>query len=204
MLRCAVLRCAVLCCAVLCCAALSCTELRCTATVSNASPLVTGCPCRAQGASFETSRGCALHRPADVCQVTEGAANRLSRHAAAVRPNAYSTVLPQMFAKSLRELQTEYIDMLLLHYPDCWGSLCSGTKSVEGAWQDRCVSCVSAAHGFSMLGRKLRGGTKSVEARGRTGWAGESTGAVTGPRSLQPHAWYCCHGAAHTRAARLC
>lgn len=43
----------------------------------------------------------------------------------------------QMFAKSLRELQTDYIDMLLLHYPECWGSLCSEAKQSEGTWQDR-------------------------------------------------------------------
>lgn len=46
--------------------------------------------------------------------------------------------LLQMFSKSLRELQTDYIDMMLLHYPECWGSLCSGSKPAEGTWQDRC------------------------------------------------------------------
>lgn len=60
--------------------------------------------------------------------------------------------LLQMFAKSLRELQTNYIDMMLLHYPECWGSLCSEAKQPEGTWQDRwglqgmrsCLYCLSA------------------------------------------------------------
>ncbi|PRW20855.1 glyoxal reductase [Chlorella sorokiniana] len=51
------------------------------------------------------------------------------------RHHGYWTTL-EMFAKSLRELQTDYIDMMLLHYPECWGSLCSEDKPPEGTWQD--------------------------------------------------------------------
>ena len=43
----------------------------------------------------------------------------------------------QRFERSLQDLQTGYIDLLLLHYPACWGDLC-GSKQPEGTWQDRC------------------------------------------------------------------
>jgi diketogulonate reductase-like aldo/keto reductase len=36
---------------------------------------------------------------------------------------------------SLRELRTEYLDLLLLHYPECWGTLCPGVTP-EGTWRD--------------------------------------------------------------------
>ena len=42
-----------------------------------------------------------------------------------------------MFSRSLKDLQTDYVDLLLLHYPECWGSLCAGSKKIEGTWQDR-------------------------------------------------------------------
>jgi len=38
-------------------------------------------------------------------------------------------------AVSLRELRTDYLDMLLLHYPECWGDLCGGVAP-EGTWRE--------------------------------------------------------------------
>ncbi len=38
-------------------------------------------------------------------------------------------------AVSLRELRTDYIDLMLLHYPECWGDLCGGVAP-EGTWRD--------------------------------------------------------------------
>ena len=54
---------------------------------------------------------------------------------------------PQVFSESVQDLQTDYLDLMLLHYPECWGDLCGGVKP-EGTWQDRCfgelVACVHA------------------------------------------------------------
>jgi diketogulonate reductase-like aldo/keto reductase len=36
---------------------------------------------------------------------------------------------------SLRELHTDYLDLMLLHYPECWGDLCGGVAP-EGSWRD--------------------------------------------------------------------
>ncbi|KAL4856245.1 9',11'-endoperoxide prostaglandin H2 reductase [Chlorella vulgaris] len=41
----------------------------------------------------------------------------------------------EVFNEALQDLQTDYIDLMLLHYPECWGGLCGDTK-VEGTWQD--------------------------------------------------------------------
>lgn len=38
------------------------------------------------------------------------------------------------FQTSLRDLHTDFVDLLLLHYPACWGNLCEGTP--QGTWQD--------------------------------------------------------------------
>ncbi|KXS21527.1 hypothetical protein M427DRAFT_272620 [Gonapodya prolifera JEL478] len=38
------------------------------------------------------------------------------------------------FEKSLKNLRTDYLDMLLLHYPRCWGDMCS--RPSEGTWKD--------------------------------------------------------------------
>lgn len=37
--------------------------------------------------------------------------------------------------QSLRNLRTSYIDVVMLHYPHCWGNLC-GDKVPQGTWQD--------------------------------------------------------------------
>jgi len=41
----------------------------------------------------------------------------------------------------LEELKTTYVDMLLLHYPACWGNLCNKGEQQEnkrvGTWQER-------------------------------------------------------------------
>ena len=33
---------------------------------------------------------------------------------------------------SLAELNTEYLDLLILHYPECWGDLCAGSPPHRG------------------------------------------------------------------------
>jgi len=38
------------------------------------------------------------------------------------------------FQQSLENLDSDYIDLYLLHYPECWGDLCS--KKPEGTWKD--------------------------------------------------------------------
>lgn len=42
----------------------------------------------------------------------------------------------QVFNEALQDLQTPYVDLMMLHYPECWGGLCGGAP-VEGTWQDR-------------------------------------------------------------------
>jgi diketogulonate reductase-like aldo/keto reductase len=37
--------------------------------------------------------------------------------------------------KSLKDLNTNYLDLVLLHYAECWGDLCQG-KSPEGTWEE--------------------------------------------------------------------
>lgn len=37
--------------------------------------------------------------------------------------------------QSLEVLNTAYLDLLLLHYPRCWDSLCGGSRP-EGPWHD--------------------------------------------------------------------
>ena len=39
-------------------------------------------------------------------------------------------------ARSFNDLGTAYVDMVLLHYPECWGDLCGGKKP-QGTWQER-------------------------------------------------------------------
>lgn len=42
------------------------------------------------------------------------------------------------FATSLAELQTDYLDLFLLHYPECWGTLCAEADIAEkgATWGD--------------------------------------------------------------------
>ena len=39
-------------------------------------------------------------------------------------------------AEVLADLQTKYVDLMLLHYPECWPQLC-GSFVPEGNWKDR-------------------------------------------------------------------
>lgn len=40
----------------------------------------------------------------------------------------------EAFGAILHDLRTTYVDLLLLHYPDCFGSLCQSAP--EGTWKD--------------------------------------------------------------------
>lgn len=54
---------------------------------------------------------------------------------------------------SLRELRTSYVDLLLLHYPACWGDLCGG-QAPAGTWRDswRALEAAKAAGSARALG----------------------------------------------------
>lgn len=45
------------------------------------------------------------------------------------------TTTLDVFANSLSDLHTMYLDLVLLHYPYCWGNLC-GSIQPEGSWRD--------------------------------------------------------------------
>ena len=62
-----------------------------------------------------------------------------------------------MHAQTLRDLRTDYVDLFLLHYPECWGSVCGGVNP-EGTWKDRWV------------------GWGGGEAGGWVGWGGGAGG----------------------------
>jgi len=50
------------------------------------------------------------------------------------RDHGYERTL-HMFEESLKNLHTEYIDLMQLHYPACWGSLCAGSEP-SGTWRE--------------------------------------------------------------------
>lgn len=50
------------------------------------------------------------------------------------RDHGYARTL-EMLRGSLANLQTDYVDLYLLHYPACWGTLCAGAL-VTGTWRD--------------------------------------------------------------------
>ena len=45
---------------------------------------------------------------------------------------------PQAFERSLKDLRTEYVDLLLLHYPSCWPGLpgCIDAVTPEMNWKE--------------------------------------------------------------------
>ena len=55
--------------------------------------------------------------------------------------------------ESLRDLGTDYLDLFLLHYPRCWGSLCDGAEP-EGTWRDswRAMEALVAAGKIRSIG----------------------------------------------------
>ena len=56
-------------------------------------------------------------------------------------------------AHSLHELHTDRVDLLLLHYPSCWGDLCGGVAPA-GTWREswRALEAAKAAGQASALG----------------------------------------------------
>lgn len=56
--------------------------------------------------------------------------------------NATARALPT----SLKELRTTYLDLVLLHYPECWGALCAGAPAPEGTWRDAWRALEAAHH----------------------------------------------------------
>ncbi|KAG2445247.1 hypothetical protein HYH02_008715 [Chlamydomonas schloesseri] len=46
----------------------------------------------------------------------------------------YEVTLRQ-FNETLKDLRSDYVDLFLLHYPECWGDLCGGVKPA-GTFQD--------------------------------------------------------------------
>ena len=63
------------------------------------------------------------------------------------------TATPARLQHSLRELRTDYLDLLLLHYPECWGDLCGGVQP-EGTWRDgwRALEAMRASGAVRALG----------------------------------------------------
>ena len=41
-----------------------------------------------------------------------------------------------MIETSLTNLRTTYVDLVLLHYSECWGNLCSRGEVVPGTWKE--------------------------------------------------------------------
>lgn len=65
----------------------------------------------------------------------------------------------QAASEVLQDLQTKYVDLLLLHYPDCWPQICGGVAP-EGNWRDRCVppgAACGAGWGGAAVGATLMG-----------------------------------------------
>eukprot|EP00887_Chlorella_sp_A99_P007825 scaffold20.g7825.t1 len=50
-----------------------------------------------------------------------------------------------MHAQTLRDLRTDYVDLFLLHYPECWGSICGGVNP-EGTWKDSWAAMEELVH----------------------------------------------------------
>lgn len=51
---------------------------------------------------------------------------------------------------SLAELNTEYLDLLILHYPECWGDLCAGSPPPTGGLETELArpgGCARSRHG---------------------------------------------------------
>lgn len=51
------------------------------------------------------------------------------------RDHGYSTAL-RAVERSLQQFQTSYLDLMLLHYPRCWGDLCGRDHVEQGTWRD--------------------------------------------------------------------
>ena len=81
---------------------------------------------------------------------------------------------------SLSELRTEYLDLLLLHYPECWGDLCGGATP-EGTWRDswRALEAALAAGTVRHIGVS---NFDARQLRELLDWA------VTAPAVVQAHA----------------
>jgi diketogulonate reductase-like aldo/keto reductase len=53
-----------------------------------------------------------------------------------INPRDFGAAAPRAaLRRSLADLRTEYIDLALLHYSECWGDLCDGAAP-EGGWRE--------------------------------------------------------------------
>ncbi len=54
------------------------------------------------------------------------------------------TTTPKAIRESLARLGTDRIDLVLLHYAQCWGDICDGAPPPEGTWQDAWAALAQA------------------------------------------------------------
>ncbi len=54
------------------------------------------------------------------------------------------TATPKAIRESLARLGTDHVDLVLLHYAQCWGNICDGAPPPEGTWQDAWAALAQA------------------------------------------------------------
>lgn len=61
---------------------------------------------------------------------------------------------PAALERSLARLRVPTLDLVLLHYPACWGALCEGAPAPEGGWREawRALEAAQAAGSVRALG----------------------------------------------------
>ena len=75
----------------------------------------------------------------------------------------------------MADLQTKYIDLLLLHYPECWPQIC--TAAPEGTWRDRCGAGAGAGAANGVLGWLAALCSGAARRRGRAALSSAELGA---------------------------